>query len=285
MAQAHLGEQLDLGLSLRCVAHTIGPVDLFGDGFDLFLDRVLVGVEELEVGRLLAGFHDGLGQFRTTGCTLHPDPALGHGECAGLGRALADEGHFGVGIVLEAVDGHHHRHTELERVLDVLQQVGQARLQQLQVLLGVGPVQRPAGDDLGATTVHLQSAHGGNQDDAVGLQPAVAALEIHELFHATVGAKAGLGHHIVGQPQGDLVGNDRAIALGDVGKGTAVHKGRAAGQCLHQVGHDGVLQQDGHRASAVQILGRNRLHFAWIGQATLLAGANDDPAHACSEVL
>ena len=104
-----------------------------------------------------------------------------------------------------------------------------------------------------------------DQHHAVGDQAAVAALEVHELFHATVGAKAGLGDHIVGQLEGDLVGDDGAVALGDVGKGAAVDKGRAASQRLHQVGHDGVLEQDGHGAGHVQILGRDRLHCALAG--------------------
>ena len=90
---------------------------------------------------------------------------LAHGILgAGLHGALADQLDLRVGVGGEAVDGHDHRDAELAGVLDVLQQVGQALLQQLEVLLLVGLVQRLAGDDLGATAVHLEGADGG--DDA-----------------------------------------------------------------------------------------------------------------------
>ncbi len=138
VAQAHVGKELDLGLGLGRVADAVGAIDLFGNGLDLFLDRVLVGVEEVEVGGLLAGRDNGLGQLGAARGALHPDPALGHVKGAGLFGPLADELDLGVGVVLEAVDGDDHRDAEFEGVLDVLQEVGQASLQQLQVLFDVG---------------------------------------------------------------------------------------------------------------------------------------------------
>ena len=43
---------------------------------------------------------------------------------------------------------------------------------------------------VGAAAVHLEGAHSGDDDDAVGLEAGVAALDVEKLFHANVGAKA-----------------------------------------------------------------------------------------------
>ena len=78
----------------------------------------------------------------------------------------------------------------LRRVLDVALQVGQPGSQQVQVLLGVGRVERLAGDHLRAAAVHLERAHGGHHHHHVRDQPGVAALDVEELLHADVGAEA-----------------------------------------------------------------------------------------------
>ena len=107
-------------------------------------------------------------------------------------------------------------------------------------------------------------------------QARVAALDVHELLHADVGAEAGFGDDVIGQFEGDLVGDDGAIAVGDVGKRSGVHEGGRALQGLHQVGLDGVLHQDGQRAGHAQVLGGDR--FA------LLVGAKDHAAKALAHV-
>lgn len=64
------------------------------------------------------------------------------------------------------VDGHHHRHTVLPRVLYVAHQVAAALLDQVNVRAGVGMRQRSASDNRRATSVHLEGTHGGHNDCA-----------------------------------------------------------------------------------------------------------------------
>ena len=131
------------------------------------------------------------------------------------------------------------------------QQVGQALLQSLQIFL--------AGLGLGHAAVVLQGPDCGNQDHAVGLQAGHAALDVQELLRAQVGAEAGLGDGVVGQPHGNLGGGDGVAAVGDVGEGAAMYKSRGMFQGLNQVGLQRVLQQGGHSALGLQVAGRDGL--------------------------
>jgi hypothetical protein len=100
---------------------------------------------------------------------------------------------------------------------------------------------------------------------AVGDQPAVAALDVEEFLHADVGAEAGLGEHVALRPdqlERDLVGDDRGVAVGDVGKRPGMDERGRAFQRLHQVGLDGVLHQHGQRARAADVLGGDRVALA-----------------------
>ena len=100
----------------------------------------------------------------------------------------------------------------------------------------------------GHAAVHLQGADGGDQDHGIRDQAGVAALDVEELLGAQVGGEAGFGHHVVGQLEAQLGGLHRVAAVGDVGEGTAVDDGGRVLEGLHQVGHEGVLEQDGHGA-------------------------------------
>ncbi len=128
----------------------------------------------------------------------------------------------------------------------------------------------------GSAAVHLERAHGGNHHHAVGDQAGVAALDVEELLHANVGAETGFGDHVIGQLEGDLVGDDGAVAVGDIGKGPGVHEGGRAFQGLHQGGHDGVLHQDGHGAGAADIFGGDGL--------ASLAGGDHNIAKALAHI-
>ena len=50
--------------------------------------------------------------------------------------------------------------------------------------------------DLGATAVQLERANARHKHHTVGHKLRVAALDVEELLHANIGAKAGLGHLI-----------------------------------------------------------------------------------------
>ena len=125
----------------------------------------------------------------------------------------------------------------------------------------VGGVEHLASHDLGAAAVHLERAHGCDQDHAVGHEAAVTALDVKELLHADIGAKAGLSQHIAilaYQLERNLIGYDRGVAMCDVGKRACVYQRRRAFQRLHQRRLDGILHEHGQRAGAADILGRDR---------------------------
>ena len=94
---------------------------------------------------------------------------------------------------------------------------------------------------------------------ALGLMPALRHLMFEELLRAQVGAEAGLGHGVLGEPHRELRGQDAVAAVGDVGERAAVDERRVVLQRLHQVRLDGVLQQHGHRPVGLQIGGGDRL--------------------------
>ena len=99
----------------------------------------------------------------------------------------------------------------------------------------------------------------------LGVRPLFAALDVAELFEADVGAEARFGQHIAifaNQLERDLVRDDGRVAVRDVGKRAGMHKGRRAFQRLHQVGHDGVLHQDGQRAAHTEVVGGDGLAVA-----------------------
>ena len=53
--------------------------------------------------------------------------------------------------------------------------------------------------------------------------------------------------------------------MSDVGERTAVHEGRIAFQRLHQVGHQRIAQQHGHRTIGLEVTGIDRLLLAGTG--------------------
>ena len=168
-----------------------------------------------------------------------------------------------------AVDGHHHGHAkDLLHVAHVLEQVGQALFEGLEVLLvEVG---------LGHAAVHLEGAGGGHDHHGVGREARHAALDVEELLGTQVGAEAGLGDHDVAQGERHAGGHDRVAAVGDVGEGAAVHKGGRALEGLDQVGLEGVLEQGRHGAGGLEVAGGH-------GRAAV-GVAHHDAAQALLEV-
>ena len=137
------------------------------------------------------------------------------------------------------------------------QQVGQALLQSLQVLL--------AGLGLGHAAVVLEGPDGGNQNHTVGLQASHAALDVQELLSAQVSTEAGLGNGVVTQLQSDLGRGDRVAAVGNVGEGATMYECGGMLQGLNQVGLQSVLQQSGHSALCIQVTGGDGLAVPGVG--------------------
>ena len=75
---------------------------------------------------------------------------------------------------------------------------------------------------------------------------------------------------VVGQLQGDAVGDDRALADGDVGEGTGVDEDRLPFERLQEVGIDRLDHPGGHRAGHVEVGRRHRI-------ALLVVGHDDRP--------
>ncbi len=107
--------------------------------------------------------------------------------------------------------------------------------------------------------MHLEGAHGGDDDRRVRLQPGLAALDVEELLGAEIGPEPGLGDDVIGQLQRGLRRDDRVAAMRDVRERPAMDKGRVVLQRLHQVRRDRVLQQHRHRARRLQLLGAHQL--------------------------
>ena len=112
---------------------------------------------------------------------------------------------------------------------------------------------------------------------ASGLRLPSAADDVEELLHAHVRGEAALGDDVVGELERDAVGDDRVVAVRDVRERAAVDERRLTLQRLHEVRLDRVLEQHGHRAGRLQLLGGDRLAFVGV--------ADRDRAEARAQVL
>ena len=271
-----VGQGLDLGLGHVGVGDPVGAVDLLGDQLDALVERRLEVVEEFEVVRLVGGLNHGLGQLNRPVAALEPVFGEG-GQGAGLLGEATDHSDLAGGIRVEAVDADHRADPRLAHGLDVGNQVGAALLDQLQVLIDVGVIQRYARADLGAAAVHLERAYGGHDHDGVGRDAGETAFQVPELLEADVGAKSTLGHVVVGQACADLVGNNRALPDRDVGEGAGMHEDGLPLNRLQQAGIDRIHHPGGHGTVHLEV-GR--------GDVVALAVLCDhDAAHAFTQVL
>ena len=250
------------------VLDPVGSVDLPCDGLDLGLDGLVQFIERVEVRGLLAGGDDLFRQVDRTLASLGEVLAEGEGHAESL-HLPGEDGDLRIGVGGEAVDGHHHRHTELFHVFDVLFQVGQALFQ------GGGVLRREL--RLGHAAVVLQRPDGSHQHHRRRGQTGHAALDVHEFLGAEVRTEARLGDAVVSQLEGQLGGPHRVAAVGDVGKGAAVHQRRGILQRLHQVGLDGVLEQGGHRPFSGQVPAVHRLTGIGVGHQDLPQAAFEIP--------
>ena len=162
-----------------------------------------------------------------------------------------DEGQLLRQVIGEAVDGDHHRHAVLPQVFQMGRQVAQAGRHRLRVRL-------PAGIFIAAAVIS-QRPHRDHQHRRRRFQPGRGALDIKEFFGAEVAAEARLGHGIVGKGECQPGGPHRIAAVGDIGKGAAVHQAGGVLQRLHQVRPQGLPQKGGHGALRLQVTGKKRL--------------------------
>ena len=147
-------------------------------------------------------------------------------------------------------------------------EIGQTLAHRLEVLLAEAL--------LGDAAVHLERADGRDDHRGVGGEAGLAALDVEELLGAEIGAEAGFRDHVVAQLEGEPGRHHRVAAVGDVGERPAVDERRIVLERLHQVRHQRVLQQDGHRPRRLELLGGHQLAIAGL--------ADDHPAEAALEI-
>ena len=130
------------------------------------------------------------------------------------------------------------------------------KLLRMEEELGRGAIgQRQTGDHFGTTAVHLERTNGGGEYRDMRFQSAVTAFYVPEFFKADVGCKARFGHVVVEQLQADPIGDDRALADGDVGEGTGVDQRGLTLDGLEEVRVDGPGHEGCHGAAHFQVAG------------------------------
>ena len=119
----------------------------------------------------------------------------------------------------------------------MLNQVLASFPENLQVLLRVRLMQRLSGGDLRASTMHLQRTGGGDDNHSVWGKATDPALDITELLHTHVGPETPFCEDIpptrriltlLGprELQGNAVGKDGGVSMGDIGERASVNKDR-----------------------------------------------------------
>ena len=236
-------------------------IDAAGDGIEFFLDGHGKVVAVLEAVFRLAEAHHFLGQRHAAFAALAP--YLGEGHVHAQRAALFfDQFQFRLGIVREAVDGHHAgQAVDICDVGHVAQKVRQSLFQRREVFVFQFLLFQAA--------VQLQRPHRGHHHHRRGAQARHAALDVEELFRAEVRAEAGLGDGVIAQFQGHARGQHAVAAVGDVGKGAAVDERRGVFQRLHQIGLERVLEKRRHRPRGLEVAG---------GDGLFVVGIADDDA-------
>ena len=158
---------------------------------------------------------------------------------------------------------------DVAHVVDVPVEVRDAGLERLQVFLA--EIRH-----LDAAVV-LDRAHRRDDHRRVRLEARLAALDVHELLGAEVGAEAAFGDDVVGELERRLGRHDRVAAVRDVRERAAVDEGRVVLERLHQVRRERVLQERRHRAMRLDVARVDRLVVAGV--------ADHDLAEALLEVL
>jgi hypothetical protein len=254
LAVAGVLQGLHLALHGGRGADVGGAIGAGGHGAQLLPQRQVVAIGKAQRRRLFAQAHHLVRQRRRTGAAFGPVARAVHGHTDGA-DALAQQRVLGLGVGLEVVDRHHHRQPEdLEQVVQVALDVGQAAAEGVEVLAAQV-------DQLHAA-VELERAHRGHHHRAGRAQAGDAALDVDELLRTQVGAETGFGDDVVGQPQRRARGQHRVAAVRDVGEGPAVQQREVVLERLHEVGRQRVLQQHGHGAVHLEIGRRHRLAAA-----------------------
>ena len=162
-----------------------------------------------------------------------------------LEREPADELDLLVGVAGEAVDRDDRLQPELGDDLEMAREVRGAELDRVEAAVRVA-------------AVVLERLRRRDEDDRARLEAADAADDVEELLHSHVRAEAGLGDDVVAELERDEVGDERVVAVRDVGERPAVDERGLPLERLDEVRLERVLEQHRHRAGRPQLLGRGR---------------------------
>ena len=250
LAHPELLDALEILLRLHLQVDPGGAVEPGGDRLDLFDNRRLVGRDEGEIARLAARRDHRVGQLDGAGASLREPLVNDHGFRPRPDRQLLEQRPLLVGVGRKAVDGDDTRQPVLAHDLDVRGEIVHARPQRLQILLA------QVGERFAA--VRLRRPDGGDEHRGAGGEAARAANDVAELLHPEVTGEAGLGNDVIGQLQGDAIGEDRVVAVRDVAERPGVDQHRLALERLHDVGIDCLLHDHRHRPGDLQIIGGDR---------------------------
>ena len=262
-------EALGLLQSQRAPVYAVSTVNFLGDELDALSERGVEFIQVLDraVLSFFAGIDDCFGKL--DGSVAAILPVLG--QCAAYSALCAESSEeldFLVGVGVELVDADYGDYAALRNVLDVVEEVLAALLEQLQVLLGVFLRERSSGNDSRSAAVHLECADGGNDYGAVRLEAGQSALYVPELLETDVCSEAGLSYVIVEQLECKSVAYDGALSDGDVRERACVYE---AGLMLYGVAEsrvDGVAHPSGHCACDLEVLSGDRV-------ALLVVSKND----------
>ncbi len=207
----------------------VGAVNFASDRARLFPQAHRVRIKRPEVGGPAIGERTDDMRQVFAACAAAGPMVADDGLDAELGRGRAPhEIEFGVGVAGKAVDGDRDRHAKLVQVGDVTREIGESCLQR-------GNCFR-AERVLGGPAMHLERAHGGDDDCGGRLQPGHPALYVKEFLRAEIGAESGFGRDVVAELE-RCAGRDHGVAaVGDIGERTAMHERRRPFERLHEIG-------------------------------------------------
>mmetsp|Transcript_1280 Transcript_1280/g.2609 ORF Transcript_1280/g.2609 Transcript_1280/m.2609 type:complete len:448 (+) Transcript_1280:594-1937(+) len=181
---------------------------------------------------------------------------------AGFQTSLADDFHFGFGVVFELVDGHHGVNSEFFGVFDVFDEICDSFLNKFDVFVGVFCCEWLSRLYRRTAAMHLECTDCSDDDCALWFETRLAAFDVEKLLHANIGTKPSLGNHISFFPyqlQRQSIGNDTRISYGNIRKRPGVNQYRGPFHGLHQGGQQGIFHQHRQGTATSQIIGSDGL--------------------------
>ena len=96
--------------------------------------------------------------------------------------------------------------------------INRPRLDIGHILLAQRRVNRAAGDDSVFAGMRFERAHCRHQHNRVRPQTRNARLDVKKLFSPNIGPKSRFSNHIIAALHGDHIGDNRRIAVRDIGE-------------------------------------------------------------------